>query len=76
MTNLRNRDGEIIDSDDEDSIVELLNAASDAGVVVVIGPEGMTKQGILHALEHKGAHSVVYLIDAGHSVPGDASVLN
>lgn len=73
---LNDRDGEIIDSDDVASIGELLNAASDAGVVVVIGPEGMTKEALIHALEHRAGHKIMYLIDVPHAVPGDASALN
>jgi hypothetical protein len=73
---IRSRDGEIIDSDDEDVLTELLDAASDSGTIVVFGPDGMTKEGIVHALGHREAHKIIYLISVPRSVPGDASVVN
>lgn len=77
MSDLRDRNGEILDTDDDgESILDLLDQASAEGTIVVIGPEGMTKAGIIHSLEHREAHKIVYLIDVPHTVPGDASALN
>lgn len=73
---LSDRNGEILDSDDDDVILDLLEQASAEGTIVVVGPEGMTKEGIIHCLEHREAHKIVYLIDVPHTVPGDAGALN